>query len=77
MKHGVCDRQDCFAWTPPKRYRNSCTALEEIVEIDCPFYKSKGQIVDEKESMRKKAKHDPQYRKLLEDYGIKFRFRGE
>ena len=73
----VCKRQDCFAWTYPHRYKNCCTALEEVDAGYCPFYKTKGQAVDEKQAMRRKAQYDPQYRKLLEYYGIKFRFKGE
>ena len=73
-----CDREDCFAHTGANRYKNCCTALEELPEdfSKCEFYKSKGQIKDEKERMRRKAESDEDYRILLEGYGIKFGKRG-
>ena len=73
----ICKRQDCFAWVTTNRYRNCCSALEEVDAGECPFYKSRGQVVDEKQEMRRKAKQDFKYRKVLESYGIKFKFRGE
>lgn len=71
-----CKREDCFAYTGANRYKNCCTALEEIPEGECPFYKSKGKAKDEKAAMRRRAKDDPSYRVLLEGYGIKFGERG-
>lgn len=77
MKSKVCNRIECFAWTPPNRYRNSCTALEEVPEFgECPFFKSKGQAKDEKEAMRIRAEYDEEYRQRLEEYGIRFKKRG-
>lgn len=76
MKSKVCERPECFAWTQPQRYRNSCTALEDVVEWDCPFFKSRGQMKDEREAMRKRAERDDHYRELLTEYGIKFNKRG-
>ena len=76
MRSKVCHRADCFAWTQPNRYRNSCTALEEVIEWECPFYKSKGEVKDEKEAMRDRTESDTEYRKLLEGYGIQFKKRG-
>ena len=71
-----CDRTECFANTSPQRYRNCCTALEEVPMFECPFFKSKGEIKDERESMRKRADEDRTYRALLENYGIRFNKRG-
>lgn len=71
-----CDKESCFAWTQPSRYKNCCTALEEVFSYECPFYKSKGQVKDEREAMRLRASKDKKYRLLLEDYGIKFNKRG-
>lgn len=76
MIRRVCEKGGCFAWTSPNRYKNSCTALEEVPEGECPFYKSRGQVADEKLAMRLRAAHDKRYRLLLEDYGIKFSKRG-
>ena len=76
MKSKVCNRIECFAWTPPNRYRNSCTALEDVPECDCPFFKSKGQMKDEREAMRIRAEYDEAYRKTLEEYGVRFKKRG-
>lgn len=71
-----CEREDCFAWTSPKRYGNCCVALENIYECDCPFYKSREQASTERELMRARAAIDPYYRQLLLEYGIKFKHRG-
>ena len=71
-----CNREECFAWTSPKRYKNCCLALEVVEEEDCPFYKSKGQIKDEKEKMRKRYWNDLTYRMTCEEYGLKFKKRG-
>lgn len=76
MNRRVCDKGGCFAWTSPARYRNCCTALEEVPEGECPFYKSRGQIADEKLAMRMRASYDRDYKVLLENYGIKFSKRG-
>ena len=75
-----CGREDCFAWTPPNRYKNCCIALEEVelgADGKCPFYKSKGQALDERRASRARARVDEAYRQRLAYYGIKFRFRGE
>lgn len=69
-----CEREDCFAWT--SRYANGCSALEELTEEECKFYKSKGTAKDEREAMRRRAETDPYYRQLLLEYGIKFKHRG-
>ena len=71
-----CEKTECFANTSPRRYKNRCTALEDVPEGDCPFFKSKGEIKDEREHMRKRAEKDEAYRKTLEEYGIVFRERG-
>lgn len=71
-----CHRFDCFAHTTPRRYANCCTALEEVPNEECPFFKSKGVATDEKEAMRKRAESDSKYRALLEEYGISFKKRG-
>lgn len=76
MKSKVCQRADCFAWTQPQRYRNSCTALEDVVEWECPFYKSRGQMKDERDAMRLRAEFDDAYRAALAEYGIVFKKRG-
>ena len=70
-----CDREDCFAWTQPKRYGNCCTALEEAPDdpTQCEFYKTKAKVTSEKVSMRIRAEQDEKYRKLLEYYGVKYR----
>lgn len=67
-----CNRAECFAWTTPARYKNCCTALEEIPEGECPFFKTKGQVKDEKVAMKIRALSDKLYRSHLEEYGIKF-----
>ena len=71
-----CKREDCFAWVSERRYKNCCTALDEVIEFECPFYKSKGQIKDEKEKMRKRYWNDLAYRMTCEEYGFKFKKRG-
>ena len=71
-----CNRAECFAWTTPARYKNCCTALEELPEGECPFFKSKGQMKDERESMRIRAEYDEDYRSRLEQYGIVFKKKG-
>ena len=72
-----CDREDCFAWTTPKRYKNSCDALEEVDEFYCPFYKTKEQAREERKAMKRRARYDLAYRSRLEGYGIKFKYRGD
>jgi len=76
MINRACEKGGCFAWTTPNRYKNCCTALEEVPEGECPFFKSRGQIADEKLAMRMRAKVDADYRRLLESYGITFSKRG-
>lgn len=76
MKHIQCDKEECFAYTQPRRYRNCCIALEKVIEVDCPFYKSKGEVASERVQMRIRAEYDPLYRSRLEGYGIKFKKRG-
>lgn len=71
-----CHRFDCFAHTTPRRYANCCTALTEIPFYECPFFKSKGEVMDEREAMRVRAEKDMVYRNLLQEYGISFKKRG-
>ena len=76
MIYRRCERGECFAHTTPGRYKNCCTALEEVPEYECPFFKTRGQVKDEKEAMRLRASYDVAYRVTLEEYGIKFGTRG-
>lgn len=74
MKYGKnCIREDCFAWTQPSRYKNGCTALEQIPAdcYACAFYKSKGQMLDDRLQQIERMKKDDDYKALCESYGIK------
>lgn len=76
MKHIQCDKEECFAYTQPRRYSNCCIALEEVIEGDCPFFKTRGQVNAEREEMRERAEVDVEYRERLKWYGIEFKKRG-
>ena len=65
-----CDRETCCHWTNPRRYSNCCTALT-TVEDDCAFYKTRFEMLAQRDEQQRRMRTDEKYRKLCEEYGIK------
>lgn len=72
-----CYRDQCAFWCIPKKYKNCCTALEEVPELGetCSFYKSKTQAYMDSAKHRERYLEDPKFRELCKHYGVRPRGR--